>query len=167
MHINLAQQRWSLRSASTQKPSMRLSTFTDYSLRVLMYLAVRPGERATIAGIAKAFDISEHHLVKVVHFLGRGGWLANVRGKGGGLELAQPPESIGVGDVVRYTEGADIMAECFDAAGSECSIASACRLQGMLGEAAAAFHAVLDRYTIADCVRNRAQLAKILFLKKA
>ena len=92
---------------------MKLTAFTDYALRVLIYLGAAGGRRATIAQIAQAYDVSENHLVKVVHFLGKQGWLANVRGKGGGLELAMPPELIPVGDVVRQTEGQVVAAECF------------------------------------------------------
>ena len=146
---------------------MKLTTFTDYSLRVLIYLATRPGQRATIAQIAAAFAISEHHLVKVVHFLGKQGWLSNVRGKGGGLELGALPETIVIGQVVRQTEGAAVVAECFDASGGDCSIAPSCRLRGVLGEAVAAFYDVLDRYTLADLVRNREQLARVLFFDRA
>ena len=141
---------------------MRLSTFTDYSLRVLMYLAAKPGERATIAQVARAFGVSEHHMVKVVHSLGRAGWLSNIRGKGGGLELAVAPEKIVVGKVVRHTEGPAVMAECFDDA-NECSIVEDCRLKGVLAESLKAFYAVLDRHTVADIVKNRQQLAKVLF----
>src|SRR5690606_38287290 len=72
--------------------AMKLTTFTDYSLRVLIYLAAQPGRRATISEVASAYGVSENHLVKVVHFLGRQGWLRNVRGKGGGLELGRPAE---------------------------------------------------------------------------
>lgn len=146
---------------------MRLTAFTDYSLRVLIYLATRPGQRATIAQIAAAFAISEHHLVKVVHFLGKQGWLSNVRGKGGGLELGALPETIVIGHVVRQTEGAAVVAECFDVSGGDCSIAPSCRLRGVLGEAVAAFYDVLDRYTLADLVRNREQLARVLFFDRA
>ena len=142
---------------------MKLTAFSDYSLRVLMYLAVQPGRRATIAEIAAAFDISEHHLVKVVHFLAKSGRLASTRGKGGGLELGAPPEAIGVGDVVRDTEGRSPIVECFEQGPSNCSIAGACRLRGVFGEALRAFFAVLDRYTIADLVANDQQLARILF----
>ena len=85
---------------------MRLNSFTDYSLRALMYVASEPGRRATITEIAAAFDISRHHLVKVVQFLGQQGWLRNVRGRGGGLELACAPERINLGAVVRAAEGA-------------------------------------------------------------
>ena len=143
---------------------MKLTTFTDYSLRVLIYLAAQPAERATIAQIATAFDVSENHLVKVVHFLGKQGWLANVRGKGGGLELGAPPEAIVVGRVVRETEGKSVVAECFGESGGDCHIAPNCRLRGVLGEAVAAFYEVLDRYTLADLVNNRQQLARMLFV---
>ena len=145
---------------------MKLTAFTDYSLRVLIYLAVQPGQRATIAQIAQAFDVSEHHLVKVVHFLGKQGWLANVRGKGGGLELGVLPDNLRVGRVVRAAEGGDVMAECFGESGGDCHIAPNCRLRGVLGEAIDAFYAVLDRYTVEDLVNNRNQLARMLFIDR-
>ncbi len=143
---------------------MKLTTFTDYSLRVLIYLAAQPAQRATIAQIATAFDVSENHLVKVVHFLGKLGWLTNVRGKGGGLELGGPPAQIVVGEVVRATEGNAVVAECFGETGGDCQIAPNCRLRGVLAEAVAAFYAVLDRYTLEDLVNNRQQLARMLFI---
>jgi Rrf2 family nitric oxide-sensitive transcriptional repressor len=143
---------------------MKLTVFTDYSLRVLIYLGVQPGQRATVAQIASAFEVSENHLVKVAHFLGRQGWLANVRGKGGGLELGQAPERIVVGRVVRETEGPAAVAECFGESGGDCQIAPNCRLRGVLGEAVAAFYAVLDRYTLADLVSNRRELSAVLSL---
>lgn len=146
---------------------MKLTAFTDYALRVLIYLGAARGRRATIAQIAQAYDVSENHLVKVVHFLGKQGWLANVRGKGGGLELAMPPELIPVGDVVRQTEGQVVAAECFGEEGGDCCIAPDCHLRGVLGEAIAAFYAVLDRYTLADIVDNREQLSRILFVPSA
>jgi Rrf2 family nitric oxide-sensitive transcriptional repressor len=143
---------------------MKLTSFTDYSLRVLIYLASEPGRRATIAEIATAFAVSENHLTKVVHFLGQAGWVVTVRGKGGGLGLAREAGEIVVGDVVRQTEGAAMPAECFDQAGSTCTIARVCRLHGVLGEAADAFHAVLDKYTLEDLVHNRATLSRMLFI---
>jgi Rrf2 family transcriptional regulator, nitric oxide-sensitive transcriptional repressor len=145
---------------------MKLTAFTDYSLRVLIYLAAQPHQRATIAEVAAAFEVSENHLTKVVHCLGKSGWLANVRGKGGGLELAMPPELIEIGKVVRETEGQALPAECFGLDGGHCSIAPICRLRGVLGDAVRAFYGVLDQYTVADLVHNRHSLAKVLFTQK-
>jgi Rrf2 family nitric oxide-sensitive transcriptional repressor len=142
---------------------MRLTAFTDYSLRVLIYLAAQPGQRATIAEVAEAFGVKENHLTKVVHFLGRAGLLSNVRGKGGGLDLARPPAQIVVGQVVRQTEGAAMPAECFAEDHGHCRITRLCRLRGVLGEAVDAFYAALDRYTLADLVRNRQALSRVLF----
>lgn len=106
----------------------------------------------------------ENHLTKVVHFLGKAGLLANVRGKGGGLELAMPPDLVGLGNVVRHTEGAAVPAECFGEGGGQCSIAGICRLRGVMAEAVDAFYAALDRYTLADLVHNRQALANMLFV---
>ena len=140
---------------------MKLTTFTDYSLRVLIYVASAPDRRATISEIANAFDISENHLVKVVHLLGREGMLFNTRGRGGGLALARPPEEINVGAVVRLTEGRDLPAECFGD-DNHCSIAPVCRLAGVLAQALKAFYKVLDGCTLADLVENRKRLAAIM-----
>jgi len=143
---------------------MRLTAFTDYSLRVLIFLAAEPGRRATISEIATAFGVKENHLTKVVHFLGKAGLLANVRGKGGGLDLAQAPEDVVVGQVVRLTEGAALPAECFGEGGGDCCIVRSCRLRGVLREAVDAFYLVLDAYTLADLVSNRKALAPLLFV---
>jgi len=140
---------------------MRLTTFSDYSLRVLIYLATEPDRRATIAEIAQAFEVSENHLMKVVHFLGRAGWLRNVRGKGGGLELARAPGEIRLGAVLRASE-TQLPAECFDRATNRCVITPVCKLKHVLAEASAAFYGTLDRYTVEDIAANRRALAKIL-----
>jgi Rrf2 family nitric oxide-sensitive transcriptional repressor len=144
---------------------MKLTAFTDYSLRVLMYLAADPGRRATIAEIAAAFDIKENHLTKVVHFLGKGGWLRNVRGKGGGLELARSPQQIVVGGVVRATEGAALPAECFGDDAERCCLHRICRLRAALARAVDAFYAVLDDCTLEDVTANRPALARVLFVE--
>ena len=141
--------------------TVRLTTFTDYSLRVLIHVATAPEGRTTIAQIAQSYAISEHHLVKVVHLLGRNGLLLNTRGRGGGLALGRPAAEINVGAVVRLTEGGDFPAECFEE-GSSCAIASTCRLAGVLADALAAFYAVLDRYSLADLVENRESLSSII-----
>lgn len=146
---------------------MRLTSFTDYSLRVLMYLAADPDRRATIGEIAAAYGISEHHLVKVVHFLGKAGVLANVRGRGGGVELARSPEAVNLGAVVRATEGPAEPAECFVPESNACRISRACRLRKALEEAAEAFLAVLDAYTLADLVGNAPALARVLNIAPA
>lgn len=145
---------------------MRLTRFTDYSLRVLIYVAARPAGTATIDGIASAFGISRHHLTKVVHRLGREGLLATSRGKGGGVRLAAPAASINVGSVVRLMECPDVTVECFDPATNVCAITSACRLRGALEQALTAFYSVLEKFTLEDLVRNREGLAKILFFPR-
>ncbi|GIK87645.1 MAG: Rrf2 family transcriptional regulator [Burkholderiales bacterium] len=141
---------------------MRLTTFTDYALRVLIYVAAHPQARATIAETARAFDISEHHLTKVVQLLGREGFLTNVRGRGGGFVLARDPSLINVGAVVRATEQS-VPAECFDAGSNRCVVTPVCRLKNVLGEAVASFYATLDHYTLADLVANRRAIARVMF----
>lgn len=141
---------------------MRLTTFSDYTLRVLMYLGVRRGELVTIAEIAAAYGISENHLMKVVHFLGRQGYVETVRGKGGGLRLVMDPGKIGIGEVVRGTEENLALVECFDAEQNQCNIEPACLLKGIFKKAANAFFAELDRHTLADLLRPTPKLARIL-----
>ena len=141
---------------------MRLTTFTEYSLRVLMHVASAPAGRTTIAEIAKSFDISEHHLVKVVHQLGREGLLATSRGRAGGLQLAKPAGEINVGHVVRRMEGGDVPAECFDPKSNKCCLAGHCRLERALDEAVDSFYKVLERYTIADVIANKRVLVAVL-----
>src|SRR5512142_282347 len=104
---------------------MRLTAYTDYSLRVLIRLALRPGQLVTIAEIARSYDISEQHLMKVVHQLGVAGYIETVRGHGGGMRLARKPAEIVIGDVVRHTEPDLCLVECFRAPHS-CVIAPAC-----------------------------------------
>ena len=141
---------------------MRLTAFTDYSLRVLIYVAAAPEGRATVGEIARAFRVSEHHLVKVVQRLGKAGFLENRRGRGGGLRLARPAERINLAEVVRAMEGEDVPAECFARTGNRCALAGGCGLQRALREALAAFHAVLGRYTLADLGASPAKLALLL-----
>jgi Rrf2 family nitric oxide-sensitive transcriptional repressor len=146
---------------------MRLTVFTDYGLRVLLFLATQPGRRATIAEIATAYAISENHLMKVVQHLGKAGLLTNVRGRGGGLELARAPAAINIGDVVRATESAMLPAECFDHEHNTCPITGICKLAGVLDEAMRAFYDVLGRYTLEDLTRNRHALRRMLFVPAA
>ena len=130
---------------------MRLTSFSDYALRMLMYAASRPGKPFTIETAARAFGVSRTHLNKVASTLTRGGFLTAVRGRSGGLLLARSAGSIRIGEVVRLTEPDFAVVECF-ATGNQCVLTSACKLSGMMGEAVAAFQAALDRYTLADII---------------
>lgn len=133
---------------------MRISMFTDYSLRVLIQAAVRHPNKVTIDEVATAYGISRNHLIKVINALGRAGFLVTQRGRSGGFTLARPADRISVADVVKFGEDGQPMAECFDTAANACVITPACRLKGMLAEARRAFFEVLDRYTVADiCTR--------------
>ncbi len=130
---------------------MRLTSFSDYSLRTLICLAVKG--QSTIAEISRLYGISEAHLNKVIHQLGIAGDIETIRGRGGGIRLARPPEAINVGVVVRRTEDLALVT-CFE--GGTCLIAPACILQTALKEALAAFLTVLDRYTVADLASSPA-----------
>ncbi|MDD5249799.1 MAG: Rrf2 family transcriptional regulator [Rhodocyclaceae bacterium] len=141
---------------------MRLTTFTDYSLRVLMYLALDPERLATIPEMAAAYGISENHLMKVVHQLARSGVIESVRGKGGGVRLARSPDQIRLGEVVRATEGSAAIVECFSPASNTCCIAPSCQLAGILSAAFNALYESLDAHTLADIVANRQALRRAL-----
>lgn len=134
---------------------MRITSYTDYSLRVLIYLAVNDGQRCTIREIAGAYDISRNHLTKVVHQLQRHGYILTTRGKQGGLALARSPERINVGAVFRDMEPDAALVECFSADG-RCVITPHCRLKSLFYEALQAFQAVLDGYTLADIAAHEA-----------
>jgi Rrf2 family transcriptional regulator, nitric oxide-sensitive transcriptional repressor len=141
---------------------MQLTYYTDYSLRVLMYLAVNRGRMVNISEIANCFGISQNHLMKVVHNLARGGFIKSYRGKGGGIVLAKDAAKINIGEVVRYTEGPPKPVECFDVERNRCVISNVCGLAEVIAEACDSFFATLDRYTLADLLKRRARLAKIL-----
>lgn len=145
---------------------MRLTTFSDYTFRVLIYLGAVPGGLATIEAIASAYGISSNHLMKVVHHLARLGYIETVRGKGGGMRLARPPEKINVGDVLRATEDSFALVECQQEGDSECRIERACVLKHALEEAVGAFLGVLDGYTLADLVKPARSLEKVLVIKR-
>lgn len=143
---------------------MQLTRYSDYSLRVLIHLAVGGGRLATIDEIAAAFRISKGHLMKVVRHLAALGLIETARGRGGGLRLARAPEEVNVGQVIRCTEENLALVECFRPDG-RCPIDEACGLRPALREALDAFLQVLDRYTLADLVaRRRTRLAGLLGL---
>lgn len=141
---------------------MRLTAYSDYSLRLLMYAAVRQDERVTIQDVADAYRISKNHLMKVAFELGRHGYLSTVRGRGGGFTLARAPQKIRLGEVIRITEEDFTMVECFDPGANGCVIAGACRLRGALSKALKAYFAVLDEYTLADLTGKHPILSRLL-----
>lgn len=144
---------------------MQLSLQADYSCRTLMYLALRPPmEKSSIEEIASAYGISEHHLVKIVHKLGKLGFVEATRGRGGGIRLARPPQDINMGDVIRKTEPGFQLVECFNAATNTCLASAACGLKPWLGQAMKAFLDVLDKVTLAEVVAKQSKLAQALGL---
>ena len=140
---------------------MRLTLWTDYALRTLIYAGVNAGRLSTIAEIAESFDISNAHLMKVVNKLGQQGYIETVRGKGGGIRLRRAPEQIRVGAVVRHTEEDLAVMGCLARAGF-CRIEGCCVLRGALRKATLAFLKSLDDYTLADLLAPRARLAQSL-----
>ncbi len=145
---------------------MRLTAFSDYTLRTLIYLALRPNTLCTIDEIAQAYDISANHLTKVVHQAALAGDITTVRGQRGGLRLGRSADTINIGAVLRRTEPDFAVAPCFGA-GDACAIQPGCLLQGVLGDALEAFLAVLDKTTLADLVRPRRKLSSLLNLEPA
>ena len=131
---------------------MRLTRYTDYALRVLLYLGTHPDKLSTIGEIAEYHNISRNHLMKVVHQLGALGYIDTLRGKGGGIRLAHKPEEISLGDVVRHTEETLEIVECFTPGNSDCIIMPGCRLKTALNEPLGSFLATLDLYTLADFI---------------
>lgn len=136
---------------------MHFTRHTDYALRVLLHLAADPAKQGVIAEVAEIHSISRNHLMKVVQELGRGGFIATRRGRGGGFVLARAPEDIRIGDVVRFTEPGMTLADC-----AHCQIAAACGLIGIFNEAKAALIDVLDRYTLAQAVGNPGALGTLI-----
>lgn len=140
---------------------MQLSLYSDYSCRVLIYLASHPGKKAAIDDIATAYGISANHLVKVVHNLGKLGFIETTRGRGGGICLADTPDSIKMGQVIRKTEPTMALVECMSTE-NNCPIVSQCGLRRALTEAREAFLKVLDGYTLKDVVRSPGALRGLL-----
>lgn len=137
---------------------MRLTTQTDYALRVLMHAALRDGELDRIDVVAADFGISRNHLSKVVHNLSARGYVQTVQGRNGGFRLARDPAAICVGQVIRDFEPDFNLAECFDSATSQCCIQKSCVLASEFNAALAAFLERLDRVTLCDLVRPRRSL---------
>lgn len=135
---------------------MRLTRYSDYAMRVLLYLAARPDRLCSIPEIARVYGISQNHLMKVVHDLGKAGFVASARGRSGGIRLAVPAADIRVGTVLRHTEDGFDLVDC-----PSCILSSGCGLSSALDEALAAFMAVLDGYTLADLMDRRTEMLRL------
>ena len=143
---------------------MRLTQFSNFAVRVLMYAALKGNAPSTVPEIARAYGVSYDHLKKAAAELCRRGYLETVRGRNGGVRLAKDPGEIRIGDVIRQTEGNTELVECFNPATNTCPLLIACQLRVALQEALAAFFDVLDRYTLADLIRAPEQLTPLLGL---
>jgi Rrf2 family transcriptional regulator, nitric oxide-sensitive transcriptional repressor len=141
---------------------MRLTLHTDYALRVLIQVGLNDGALTTINDIAKTFDISKHHLMKVVNDLSQRGYLDTVRGRNGGIRLKRKPRDINIGRVVRDTEDRLDVIGCLSETGY-CRIERACVLRGVLREATDAFLTVLDAHTLADLIKPHKALSLLIF----
>lgn len=137
---------------------MQITSYTDYALRVLIYIAISNKKQVTITEIAEFFDISRNHLVKVVHQLGSKGFLKTTRGKGGGITLQRAPELIRIGDVVRNMENHFNWVECFDPQQQHCRLIGGCGLKHLLANAGNAYLQVLDKATLADVLKGTLSL---------
>lgn len=134
---------------------MQLTIFTDYGLRTLMYLAAHKDRRCSVKEVAEAYGISRNHLVKVAHRLAQLGYIDSSKGKGGGIRLAQAPETLRLGALVRALEPNMNIVECFNSETNTCRITQACRLKHYLSDASQAFIATLDKHTLADTAITR------------
>jgi len=142
---------------------MRLTLYTDYSLRVLFYLGVKGNAKlSTIQEIADNYNISKNHLMKVTYDLGQLGLIETIRGRGGSIRLNVDPEDINIGKLVRHTEEDFHLVECFDRENNKCIISPSCQLKHALHEALQAYLKVLDQYTLADFLKSKDELSKLL-----
>ena len=140
---------------------MRLTSFTDYGLRMLMRLASAPHRAFSTAELADEFGLSRHHLTKIMQRLGQGGIVTTRRGGGGGAMLARDPQAISVGVIVRLLEEGQPLVECFAATGGDCTLTGCCRLKARLRSAEAAFLVDLDRSTLADIALPDASFSQV------
>jgi Rrf2 family nitric oxide-sensitive transcriptional repressor len=150
--------------ARAELTPLRLTQFSNFAIRLLMYAALKGDAPSAVPEVAKAYGVSYDHLKKAAAELCRRGYLETVRGRNGGVRLAKDPGEIRIGDVIRQTEGDTVLVECFDPATNTCPLLTACRLRVALQEALAAFFTVLDRYTLGDLIRAPEHLTPLLGL---
>ncbi len=142
---------------------MRLASFTDYSLRVLIYLSLKEDELSTVGEISQKYKISKNHLVKVVHNLSKMGVIDSYKGKGGGISLSTSAEKINIGKIIQELEKESYLVECFGDSGN-CIISPSCKLKGALKDAEKKFYETLYQYTLADIANNKKKLMHDLSL---
>jgi len=145
---------------------MRVTAYSNYALRTLMYAALKGDELSRVKDIAEAYNISKAHLVKCVHQLGQWGYLDNYRGRNGGFKLAKPANEITVGEVLRHTEDCFDLVECFIPETSTCPLTQFCKLSLTFHEALKAFLNVVDGVTVEDLVSNQMELRMALSLQE-
>lgn len=141
---------------------MNITTFSDYALRVLIYLAVDEAEKSTAKDIAESYDISFHHVAKAAQWLAREGYIHSERGRSGGISLKRASQDINIGELVRATEAGTALVECMQAQGGACCIEPACGLKGVLAEAQEAFYTTLEKFSLADVVVRKSMLSRLL-----
>ncbi len=145
---------------------MRLTYYSDYSLRVLIYLSTESNEKlVNIKDIAEAYDISKNHLMKIIYNLGKMGYIETIRGRNGGIRLAKLPSDINIGELIRKTEEDFHIVECFEH-NNNCVITPVCSLKHIFNKALGQFLQVLDQYTIEDVVQNNFMLKEYFALNK-
>lgn len=143
---------------------MQMTMYTDYSLRVLMYLAERPNKHTTVNDVVQFYEVSHNHMMKVVQNLSVCGYVNTTRGRKGGISLAKKPQNINIGAVIKRTEKTMDIVECFDPQSNDCVIRSTCKLQGILRNAKSSFMAVLNDFTVADLLID-ANVTQFVFQK--
>ena len=144
---------------------MQLTKQTDYSLRILMYLGVHRERLCTIKQICETYNLSTGHIMKLVHELGKRGYIETIRGRSGGIRLAAEPKDLNIGEIVRFTEKNLELVECFQAEGSDCPLTKFCVLSDALQRALDNFFSTLDEYSLQDLIRTPTQLREALGVK--
>lgn len=144
---------------------MQLTQFTDYSLRALIYIALRK-DSCTIKDITEAYGISNNHMIKIIHNLAKLGLIKTIRGKNGGILMAAEPETINLGQLIAQLEPHFDLVPCFNREKANCCIAPVCKLKGILHEAQSAFMEVLGCYSLATVLHNQHELSVFLNIKR-
>lgn len=134
---------------------MQLTSFTDYGIRVLMYLATQPEQISSVKEIAEYYNISRNHLVKITHRLSQLGYINTSKGKGGGIQISKGIEKLNLGDIIIALEPNFNIVECFDAQNNTCRITNSCHFKHYISEARENFINTMNKYTLGDTIQNK------------